>query len=190
MTAKRRHGVKCEKCRFGVRFCPNCGSEIYAETPFQKWVRDQPELESIKQGIDGENIDFAWFKYLDAWLILIEEKRYGVSSSKAQKDTHSIVNQMLAHASGQEFETMRGKRRIEYRGYFLIQFEKTCPDDSRWIRINGEVHCAGDLFVLLRYGKLVSFELCDNENIIELARRVGKALGLKEGIDLQIANKY
>lgn len=124
-------------------------------TEFGIWLRNQPEIDS-HEGFDGENLDYVWFQFLEGWLITIEEKRYGFSPSKAQKDTHGIVKQMLQIASGFPIETMRGIRPIEYRGHYLVQFEKTNPDDSKWIKINGNVHTKTDLLILLQFGILMN----------------------------------
>lgn len=126
-------------------------------TEFGLWLRSQPGLESRKFGFDAENLDYIWFCYSEGWLLTIEEKRYGASSSKAQIDTHGIVKQMLEFASGQEYKTMRGKRKIEYKGHFLIQFEKTNPDDSKWIKVNNREYTREELLFLLRRGTLYKF---------------------------------
>lgn len=67
-------------------------------TEFGLWVRKQPELDSRHYGIDGENLDFIWFKYKSAKLMLLEEKRYMSHPSPAQKDTHGILDQALYFA--------------------------------------------------------------------------------------------
>lgn len=133
-------------------------------TEFGLWLRNQPQLESSR--FDAENLDYIWFAYRNGWLITVEEKRHGASPSNAQNDTHSIVKQMLENASGNEYKTMRGKRKIEYRGHYLIQFEKTNPDDSKWIKINGVECTKMELIFLLVNGKLVKFP--QNAGIMEL----------------------
>jgi len=124
-------------------------------TEFGLWLREQKDINSSKY--DAQNLDFIWFAYKAGWVLLLEEKRYNSSQSFAQKDTHNIVHQMLEFASGHIIDTAKGKRRIDYRGYFLIQFENTNPDDSDWIKINGKKHTKEDLLHLLQNGYLVSF---------------------------------
>lgn len=93
---------------------------------------------------------------------MLEEKRYNSKSSLSQKDTHGIIDQLLQVASGTEIKTVRGKRPIEYRGYYLIQFEKTNPEDSQWIKINGKRHTTEDLLFLLQHGYLVNLKEYNN----------------------------
>jgi hypothetical protein len=125
-------------------------------TEFGLWLRNQRSLDSRLYGFDGENLDYVWFAYRDGWVITIEEKRHGAAQAVPQRDTHSIINQMLQYASNREYLTMRGKRKIEYRGYYLIQFENTTPDDSQWIKINGHEYTSQELLFLLRFGQLIS----------------------------------
>lgn len=121
-------------------------------TEFGLWLRKQPVLSSTS--FDCQNLDYVWFAYRDSWLITIEEKRYGSSSSLAQSDTHNLIKQMLKVASGYEYQTLRGKRKIYYLGHYLVQFENTNPDDSKWIKINGQNHDKYSLLLLLRTGCL------------------------------------
>lgn len=106
-----------------------------AATPFSHWLRSLPSpLDS--QRISNHNIDYVWHNYRDNWLLTIEEKRFGSVSSKAQRDTHHVVAQMLAASDGMLVSTLRGVRPVRYLGHFEIAFENTTPDDG-WIRING-----------------------------------------------------
>lgn len=111
-------------------------SHIRSASPFSHWLRELPApLDSAT--IDINDIDFVVFNYRQAWLITIEEKCYGATPSRAQRDTQHVLSQMLCAASGYEYETLRGVRRIEYRGHYEVVFERTSPRDSEWISING-----------------------------------------------------
>lgn len=132
--------------------CDKCGNKIQASTPFSLWLRDLPKPLDSKN-YDNQDLDYVWFSYRSGWFITIEEKIYSGYLTSAQSDTQNIVAQMLEASSGKFFRTMRGKRRIEYRGHYIIVFEKTTPDNG-WIKINGQVVAKDDVLYLLRYGKL------------------------------------
>lgn len=108
-------------------------------TPFSDWLRslERPLDSSV---FSNQNLDYVWHNYRSSWLILIEEKQYDGWQTDAQEDTHSILDQMLRHASGVSVKTMRGLRPVTYRGYYLIKFTKTSPDDSGVVTINGHVY--------------------------------------------------
>lgn len=127
MTRQLQHKVKC----------PQCGTEIEAATPFSQWLRDLPApLDSSV--ISNQNLDYVWHNYrTPSWLILLEEKRFAGAQNAAQKDTHNIIAQLLELSSGATVKTMRDERAVEFRGYYLIVFEKTTPDDSDWVTVNG-----------------------------------------------------
>lgn len=106
--------------------------------------------------ISAQNLDYIWHNYRQNWLILIEEKSHNASQSFAQKDTHSIISQMLTFASGQPVKNARGKIiHMEYRGYYLVQFQNTQPDNSAFVSINGVrfPHAPSAIRFLLRHGK-------------------------------------
>lgn len=128
-------------------------SQVFS--PFSLWIRGlAAPLNS--SNFDCQNLDYVWFAYRQGWLITIEEKRFGARSTEAQNDTHNIIRQLLAAASGTTVKTLRGKRPIEYRGHFVISFEETTPDDSAWVRINGVEydHPSEVIKTLLWTGKL------------------------------------
>lgn len=104
-------------------------------TPFSHWITD---VLNDSQNYDVENLDYIRFHYRDGWFVTIEEKRFGASSTPAQLDTHNIVAQLLTIASGSKVKTWRGIRPIVYKGHFVVSFEKTTPEDSSWVRINGK----------------------------------------------------
>lgn len=113
-------------------------------TPFSHWLR-QREFPLDSTRISNHDLDYVWHNYREHWLILIEEKRACAEQTWAQKQTHGVLDKMLR---------MTAYRDCEYRGYYLIQFEKTTPDDSRWMLINGNAASKGDLLHLLRHGSL------------------------------------
>lgn len=106
-------------------------------TPFSRWIRNLPKPLNSEY-FDCQNLDYIWFAYRAAWLVTIEEKRFGARSTAAQGDTHNIIRQLLNLASGSEVVTLRGKRKIEYRGHFVVSFEQTTPEDSAWVMVNNQ----------------------------------------------------
>lgn len=131
------------------------------QTPFSQWIRAlPPPLDS--RNYDCQNLDYIWFSYRAGWFITLEEKRFGSSSTAAQRDTHAIIAQLLTAASGAVVETWRGKRRIAYRGHFILRFSQTTPDDSDWVEINGSRY-SNPRDVVFR---LLSTGVCDDDDAI------------------------
>jgi hypothetical protein len=126
-------------------------------TPFSNWLRDLPAPYD-SGSVSLHNLDYIWHYYRDDWFITIEEKQHGGRCTGAQRDTHAIVYQLLK--LGSELEkmvrsTMRGiMKRIDYRGHYVIRFEKTTPDDSEWIEINKQMRTKDNLMGLLGTGKI------------------------------------
>lgn len=120
--------------------CPHCGHEFDSTTPFSQWIRNLPA--PLHSGnYDYQNLDGIWNSYRDGWYITIEEKRFGAQSAeKSQRDTHNMIRQMLMIASHSIVQTIRGKRPYIYRGHYELSFEKTSPEDSAWVTINGQKH--------------------------------------------------
>jgi hypothetical protein len=122
-------------------------------TEFSNWLR-QLEKPLDSSCISNHNLDYIWHNYRQNWLILVEEKRHGGGQTFAQRDTHSILDQMLSYASGCAVTNARGQKiSIEYRGYYLVVFDKTTPDDSGWIEINGQMSNKSELLELLKTGR-------------------------------------
>jgi hypothetical protein len=134
---------------------------------FTQWTRSLGAGFTSKS-CDCQDIDHTWphrciwNRHLSHWFIVIEEKSHGGTQSAAQDDTHAILDQMLRFASDQQCEVecgigdKRQRRRVEYRGYYLIVFEKFGPLDSSWVTINGRKFTDAEhaLQYLLLHGKL------------------------------------
>ena len=145
------------------------------DTQFGNWLRTKKIIKS-GLGYDAENIDYVWFAFYDGWFILIEEKRHGASQRLAQADTHGIIHQLLENVPlGTKVKTMRGNREIEYRGYYLVQFQKTNPDDSLWIKINGTKYTKNELLYLLKFGELLTIDV--SKSLQVLAMELDKLIG-------------
>jgi len=128
-------------------------------TPFGTWIRENHQARIGSHIFSAQNLDYIWHNYQDNWLITIEEKRYGGmrngGAEKAQADTHGVVIQLLQKASGAIVKTMRGMRRAEYRGHYVIVFENTTPDDGCF-SINGKQSELTELLSLLETGNINS----------------------------------
>lgn len=157
MTKQRSYYVSCPNCgQYPVK-CQVCGSLAAAATPFSDWLRSSQCPEELSSKFfDCENLDYVWFNYREGWFIIIEEKQFGKNISVNQLDTHRVIHQLLeiGAKSGIPIETMRGKRKIEYRGYYIVVFSNSTPDDSEWIKINGVLCGKNELLHLLKFGSL------------------------------------
>lgn len=132
--------------------CPDCGDKVTGATQFSDWLRSLPGPYT-SANYDCQNLDFIWFQYRQGWFITMEEKRHSARSTAAQADTHSIVAQLLATASGTTVGTFRGERPIEYRGHYVLRFENTGPQDSAYIFINERLADNDTLLELLHTGR-------------------------------------
>lgn len=157
--------ISCPSCGTDV-ICPTCGERVLYGTEFSRWLRKLPgDLSSSR--FSCHNLDYIWHNYKDDWFITIEEKRNGGRCTSSQKDTHRIVYQMLKKAS--EFlkdkqKTLRvglnGNRRavVDFRGHYVVIFEKSTPDNSTWILINNErfdkPEAKKTILTLLKTGKI------------------------------------
>ncbi len=131
------------------------------DTPFGKWLRFHLELDSRTYGLDIQNIDYTPFLYKIGGLLILEEKcKYITFPDFNQRDTHSVIDQMCRFAS--THPDFRAKRliqgrpeKITYRGYHLVQFENTSPDNGG-IRLNG-MPITKDTLILFLRGKWEPF---------------------------------
>lgn len=154
-TLQRKHKAKCKECG-ELLVCSNCGKSHEDSTEFSDWLRNQryPLITSLV--ISCQNLDYIWHNFQSGWFMLIEEKRFCGKASKAQKDTHNVVDQVFKFANEQKLmvDTLRGKKRFEYRGFFLVAFSGSGPESSESITIN-DVPCdLMDLRIFLAHGKL------------------------------------
>lgn len=129
------------------------GVEVYSKTPFSEWIRIYgPDSKAETDSIDIEDVDYVVFNYLTGDLMTLEEKQKGAWVSEAQGDTHHVISQMLAIASGSVVNTLRGARKITYHGHHVIQFENTGPEDGL-IKIDGKIVSKEALVRFVNFGK-------------------------------------
>ncbi len=109
MTSQRRNGIKCAKCKDEIKFCPNCGNEMYPDTAFSRWLRALPYPLNGNE-CSNQNLDYIWFRFYQNWFITIEEKISGKEynpdskSDNSQIQSHGLIKQMLIFASGNQLK--------------------------------------------------------------------------------------
>ena len=91
-------------------------------TEFGLWLRRQTEIDSAL-GYVTSNIDYLWQNYKrveNGWLLL-EEKRHDADLTYSQRKLFVLLNAACQHDPA-------------YRGFYVVKFENTSPDDGRiWI---------------------------------------------------------
>jgi hypothetical protein len=146
---------------------------------FSDWLR----LSEVAQLGLGSNfasvtdIDFVWFAHPieEGWYITLEEKCMGSTTTNTQQDVLNIVSTHLLLGSQRQCQIdtwKKGLRTIEYRGHYLISFEKTNPNDSAYIKINGKKKTKDDLIQLLRHGKVFPAEVLPKMSVSEIAAKI------------------
>lgn len=158
MTRKQQHKAQCSKCRVDA-VCPQCNQAVDSATPFSLWLRElEYPLNSMR--CVAHDLDYIWHCYREDWFITLEEKRNFGKPSRSQENTHSIVTQLLSIASGCTIMLEGTTKQIEYRGHYVIQFQKDAPDNSDSLIINGSDYLGifGDRAVkhLLNTGSLLN----------------------------------
>ena len=141
--------------KFNVRYlCEHCQRQSTAETGFGRWMRAQPSLSSAPpMGIVRTDCDHIILRYMTSeegrefqLMMVVEVKERGAEPDPCQKD----ILQFLAHSMMLRGKNQHGavtektrkikslllNRRVCVRNYgvHLLQFEKTNPDDSDWIK--------------------------------------------------------
>lgn len=139
--------------RFNVHYtCARCGHQTTAESGFGRWMRDQPALDSV-HGIVRTDLDHVIVRYKTSLdqrdfqlLMVVEVKEFGAEPDPSQVDILSFFRQIGERAGynmhgAKTTGTYRLYSRISGRfvnvrffGVHLLQFEKTNPNDSEWIR--------------------------------------------------------
>ena len=162
--------------------CEHCGRDTSAETAFERWVRNHPQLDSRTAGIVRFDLDLLLHRYaglIDGLgsrdiqcLMFIEVKTYGSRVTDAQRDTLFTLNQVLRNRKPNRHRAKRGahledhiplaktyswcnKRRVALKlfGGHSLRLSAGCPEKSAWIEWD---HKAIDVDALVR---LLRFEI-------------------------------
>ena len=89
-------------------------------TEFGLWLRKQDAIASAR-GFVATNVDYVWANYKTGEWMLLEEKRHGSRPTFSQQDLFNRIDSAC-------------KSDPKYRGFYLIVFENTSPDDGAiWI---------------------------------------------------------
>ncbi len=138
---------------FNVRYsCERCGHQTTAETAFGRWMRDQELLDSQKHGIVRTDCDHIILRYKTRQgrdfqlMMIVEAKEFGAEPDKSQRDMLSFLSQAIrikgknlhdvpTARSLRLWSKMAGREvLVREFGVHLLQFERTSPDDSNWIK--------------------------------------------------------
>jgi len=106
-------------------------------TEFSIWIRQQQELDS-QLSYHCYDVDYIWTHFQTGQFMLIEEKRYGWDNIKAP-----------AHYLFARLNKLCSKDTL-YRGYHLICFENTSPENGK-IQINHKDITKEDLLKFLQF---------------------------------------
>ncbi|MFA6972989.1 MAG: hypothetical protein WC208_16525 [Gallionella sp.] len=112
-------------------------------TEFAKWIRSQKDIDSYL-GYRGYNLDFIWWlkkgfeKEPEFWM-LIEEKRYMSSCRSDQALTYDWLHEKITRLNDPT-----------YKGFHLLQFENTSPEDGK-IFLNKKEITMPQLLAFLRF---------------------------------------
>jgi hypothetical protein len=109
------------------------------------WIRANPRLDSIHEGLSIQDVDLTVHQFMVRIdrvgtrevnnHMLVEIKTFSAPASFAQEDTHLITHQLL-HTGGRykRVKDARGRwRRAKSWGYHRLTFDKTNPEDSTQI---------------------------------------------------------
>lgn len=109
-------------------------------TEFGSWLRVQPEIDS-GLGYVATNVDYMWRNYKTGLWMLIEEKRHSRQPKRWQQQMFGILDKV-------------SRRDPNYRGFHILVFEKTSPEDGRmWL--DGELITRQGLIGFLTFAKEV-----------------------------------
>ena len=103
-------------------------------TEFGLWLREQPIIDSNK-GYLATNIDYMWRNYRTGQWMLIEEKRHNCQPKRWQLEMFKVINWCAKHHP-------------KFRGFHIIVFENTNPDDGK-IFIDGVLKTKDELLSFL-----------------------------------------
>ena len=107
-------------------------------TPFTNWTRIQRGLESnTRVGYVGTDLDLAWYNYVKAKFMLLEQKLGEEQYKPSQRSTHSVLDQVLRFACADPDFTLSTPKgclpipaRVDYCGVHLIRLEDASSDEN------------------------------------------------------------
>lgn len=96
------------------------------------WLRKQKEIDSYL-GYNTSNLDYIWTDKCGN-ILLIEEKRYMGLLTNKQREIFFTLDKIMSKAK--EGYKKDDNLNLLYRGFYLVQFQYTSPDDGN-IYVNG-----------------------------------------------------
>lgn len=152
--------------------CEKCGYETTAESSFGRWMRNEPQLSSDK-GVVRSDVDHIVVRYKTneygrelQLMMAVEVKEYGREPDPCQRDILSFFRQIIERKGKNMYgaaTVMCHKLRsrmlkktvsVRWHGFHLLQFEKTNPDDSDWIKWDGKIIDKQTLIELLLFERM------------------------------------
>ncbi len=106
-------------------------------TGFGVWLKQQSEIDS-KLGFVTAGVDYVWKNYKTGKWMIIEEKQHMYGLTWSQEEIYETLVKCC-------------KKDPKFQGYFLLQFERTSPEDGAII-LNGKIITVGELSKFLRFG--------------------------------------
>jgi len=154
--------------------CSNCGCITTAETGFSRWMRNRKDLDSVRDSVVNNDMDYQIHKYKTRpdgrsvqCLMFLEVKTRNAEMSPSQSDTMRIVHQLTrtrrTTPTKVENHITSGTPALVYSetagrditvmsfGVHLLQFSNVSPDDSEQITWDGTPIDADTLAALLRF---------------------------------------
>lgn len=129
------------------------GVQYYAKSKFSAWIKKYgPSSDKDKDAIDVQDVDYVLHSYLTGDLMTLETKEKGGKPSDAQKDTQSVIKQLLRLGAISGTVINNRGRKINYLGHYLVQFENTTPDDG-WVKVDGVIFERDTFIRFLNFGR-------------------------------------
>ncbi len=154
MTRRRMFNARCRNCEVDA-LCPQCGKPVSPATPFSDWLREQPEIDS-HFGFRFMDMDGIWWHPEARWFLTFESKTRRGRIPDFQGAMLARVGRMIELGVNAYNSRFGEDSAWFYSGHYNIIFERTTPDDSWFVLINGEHHDPSAVLFLLRYGYLPS----------------------------------
>jgi hypothetical protein len=160
--------------------CPSCGARVSTEQPFDTWVRNHPQLDSVRDGITITDGDKWVHRYAIRtggaadrsvqYLMTVEVKTHERRMPPSQSDTLTMVNDLLRTVPWKEqresgklaaghrqnirvVQSVFSGRRVQLLcyGIHVLRFSGAGPEDSDWMTWDGHQIGPEHLVKLLRF---------------------------------------
>lgn len=164
----------------GLVCCPHCKKWHTAETALERWIRNHADLDSRTKGIARFDCDILLHRYLMPTdkkgtrelqcVMFIEAKTQWANVSPSQRDTLSMLSQVLRNRKDNRHQTKRGRHagdhippcscyshmlgrevRVRLFGGHLLRMSGDCPESSQSMTWDGEDIDTETLLRVLRF---------------------------------------